>query len=156
MTETLPRPLTDIVGWVPYTFLEVPGRTAELMPSWPRMHETYPRLHGFSRLGHVFLSDEAEERFSVVYPLQGGAKGYDVGSLAAFHRTVLEDPGFQTWIFSASLVRSVVERLGPIDGDLIYMPVPYPILGGSGAPETYDSGDVWAFLDIVGQLWLQG
>lgn len=36
------------------------------------------------------------------------------------------------------------------------MPVPYPMLGGSGAPETYDKGNVWVFLDIVGQLWQKG
>ncbi|WP_420112918.1 T6SS immunity protein Tdi1 domain-containing protein [Pseudactinotalea sp.] len=147
--------LGDLAGWTPYTFSPEPVSTAEFMPSWPRVHDPYPLLHGFSRLGHVFLSDSAQQQFCVVYPLQGGSKGYPAGSLAEFQRTVTGDPGFQAWIFPPDLVRPVVDRLGPIDPDQVYMPVPYPMLGGSGAPESYDKGDVWVFLEIVGQLWQQ-
>lgn len=126
------------------------------MPSWPRLHEPYPLLHGFSRLGHGFLSDAAQQQFCAVYPLEGGSKAYPSGSLAEFRRTVTDDPNFQEWIFPPSLIRPIVERLGPIDSSEIYMPVPYPMLGGSGAPETYSKGDVWIFLEIVGQLWQRG
>lgn len=143
----------DLPGWNPYTFAPEPVPTAELMPEWPRLHEPYPLLHGFSRLGHVFLSDQAQQQWCVVYPLQGGSKSYTAASLAEFRRTVTEDADFQDWIFPSGVVRSVVERLGPIGPDEVYMPVPYPMLGGSGAPETYDKGNVWVFLDIVGQLW---
>src|SRR5690606_33131410 len=101
------------------------------MSAWPRLHEPYPLLHGFSRLGHVFLSDAAQQQFCVVYPLQGGSKGYAAGSLEEFRRTVTDDPGFQDWIFPPGLVRPIVERLGAISPDEVYMPVPYPMLGGS-------------------------
>lgn len=148
--------LSDLAGWTPYTFSPEPVSTSEFMPSWPRVHAPYPLLHGFSRLGHVFLSDDAQQQFCVVYPLQGGSKGYQAASLAEFQRTVTDDPDFQAWIFPPSLVRPIVERLGPIDSMEVYMPVPYPMIGGSGAPETYSKGDVWVFLEIVGQLWQEG
>lgn len=148
--------LADLPGWNPYTFAAQPGQTAELMPSWPRLHEPYPLLHGYSRMGHVFLSDQAQQQFCVVYPLQGGSKGYSAASLADFRATVIDDAMFQDWIFPPALVRPIVQRLGPIAHTEVYMPVPYPMLGGSGAPETYDKGDVWVFLDIVGQLWMNG
>jgi hypothetical protein len=147
------RPLAELPGWHPYTFAEEPAPTAEMMPTWPRLHQPYPLLHGFSRLGHVFLSDDNQQQFCAVYPLEGGSKGYAAASLAEFRRTVTDDPGFQAWIFPSGLVSSVVERLGPIGPEEVYMPVPYPMLGGSGAPETYSKGDVWVFLEIVGQLW---
>ncbi|PSK26501.1 T6SS immunity protein Tdi1 domain-containing protein, partial [Nocardia seriolae] len=44
---------------------------------------------------------------------------------------------------------SVVAVLGP---DQVYIPTPYPFLGGTKAPETYEIGDVWVFLDIVAQM----
>ncbi|GAB2598811.1 T6SS immunity protein Tdi1 domain-containing protein [Pseudactinotalea suaedae] len=149
---TTPAP-ADLPGWHPYTFAEEPAPTAEMMPTWPRLHGPYPLLHGFSRFGHVFLSDEDQQQFCAVYPLEGGSKAYPAASLTEFRRTVTDDPGFQSWIFPPSLVRSVVERLGPIGPEEVYMPVPYPMLGGSGAPETYSKGDVWVFLEIVGELW---
>ena len=147
--------LADLPGWAPFTFAEEPAPTAEMLPTWPRLHETYPLVHAFSRLGHVVLSDADERRFTVLYPLQGGMKGYEAASLEDFRRTVIDDLGFQAHVFPADLVRPVVERLGPISPDDVYFPVPYPVLGGSGAPETYSSGDVWVFLDIVGQVWLR-
>lgn len=149
------RWLADLPGWAPFTFTSEPASTAEMLPQWPRMHEPYPLVHGYSRLGHVVLSDEAQRRFAVLYPLQGGSKGYEAASLEEFRRTVVDDLGFQAFVFPSGLVRAVVERLGPIDAGSVYHPVPYPMLGGSGEPETYASGDVWVFLDIVGQLWMR-
>lgn len=148
--------LADLPGWNPYTFATEPWQTAELMPSWPRLHAPYPLLHGYSRLGHVFVSDEAQQHFAVIYPLQGGSKGYLAASLAGFRATVTDEHSFQEWVFPPSLVRPIVERLGPVAENEVYMPVPYPMLGGSGAPETYDKDDVWVFLEIVGQFWQQG
>lgn len=148
--------LADLPGWAPFTFASEPAPTAEMLPTWPRLHEPYPLVHGFSRLGHVVLSDEAQRRFCVLYPLEGGSKGYEAASLDELRRTVIDDRGFQIWLFPEALVRPIVERLGPIDAGAVYYPVPYPMIGGSGAPETYSSGDVWVFLDIVGQLWMQG
>lgn len=147
--------LAEVPGWVPFTFASKPARTAEMMRNWPRLHEPYPLVHGFSRLGHVVLSDVEQRRFAVLYPLEGGMKGYEAAGLEEFRRTVVDDVGFQSYIFPAGLVVPVVERLGPIGAGEVYFPVPYPMLGGSGAPETYSSGDAWVFLDIVGQMWLR-
>jgi hypothetical protein len=36
--------------------------------------------------------------------------------------------------------------------DLVDIATPYPFVGGTEAPETYDIGDVWVFLDIVAQF----
>ena len=146
----------DQSGWTPFTFAEEPAETAEMMPTWPRLHEPYPLLHGFSRLGHVIVSDRAQQRFAIVYPLEGGLKGYEAQSLADFRATVVDDPDFRAYILPSSHLRAIVEHVGPIDAGDVYYPVPYPMLGGSGAPETYSSGDVWVFLDIVGQMWMRG
>lgn len=152
---TIPEHAAEVPGFTPYTFAQ-PGSTAELMPSWPRLHESFPLLHGYSRLGHVFVSDAAQQQFAVIYPLEGGMKTYAAGSPAEFRQTVTDNPDFQAWIMPASHVAAIVAHVGPISPDQVYMPVPYPMLGGSGAPETYSSGDVWVFLEIVGQIWLQG
>lgn len=138
-----------------YTFLRTPAPTAEALSAWPRLHDPFPHVVGFSRLGHVFLQNPETGQFAVLYPLEGGMKAYDAADMDEFRATVLDDPGFQQYILPSSLMAAVVERLGPIAPNEVYMPVPYPMLGGSGAPETYDKGDVWVFLEIVGQIWQQ-
>jgi len=143
----------DVPGFAPWTFAPEPGPTDELMPQWPRLHADWPLVHAYSRLGHVVVSDAQQTRFAIVHPLEGGMKAYDAASLDELRRTVLEDADFLAFVMPASHVRAIVEHVGPIDADSVYYPVPYPMIGGSGAPETYASGDVWVFLDIVGQLW---
>lgn len=154
MTASIPLPLADVPGWQGYSALDEPAWTPSAMPSWPRLHERYPRVLAFSRLGHVVVSSRRVDDFAVVYPLEGGMKGYQFPDWDTFRAGVLDDPGFQHWIMPEPLVRPVVSRLGVVGDETIYLPVPYPAIGGSGAPETYSTGGVWAFLDLTGQLWL--
>ena len=136
-----------------YTFLGTPAATAEALANWPRLHEPFPLVVGFSRLGHAFLQNPEAKQFAVVYPLEGGMKAYNAADMDEFRATVLDDPGFQQYILPGSLLTPIIERIGPIAPNEVYMPVPYPMLGGSGEPDTYSKGDVWVFLDIVGQIW---
>jgi carbonic anhydrase len=41
-----------------------------------------------------------------------------------------------------ALVAEIEKRLGSLKSDEVYFPVPYPFLGGSGTPETFDKGDL--------------
>jgi hypothetical protein len=52
------------------------------------------------------------------------------------------------------LVERVRARIGDPAANQVYLPVPYPFLGGSGEPDTYDKGDVWVFWSIVGGMFL--
>ena len=47
-------------------------------------------------------------------------------------------------------VRAVADYVGPL-GDLeVYIPCPYPMAGGSCEPDTYEKGNVWVFMELVG------
>jgi len=43
-------------------------------------------------------------------------------------------------------------RLGEPGLDEIFIPEPYPFLGGSGELSTYAKGEIWIFARIVGQM----
>jgi len=65
---------------------------------------------------------------------------------------VLDEPGFQDYVLRPDHVAKLRKRLGALKPDEIYIPEPYPFLGGSEEPATYSRGNVWVFLDIVAQM----
>ena len=44
------------------------------------------------------------------------------------------------------------ERVGALGDEEVYIPCPYPFLGGSGELTTYQKGRLWEFLHLVGQM----
>jgi hypothetical protein len=53
--------------------------------------------------------------------------------------------------FRESDVALLTERLGALQREECFFPVPYPAIGGSGKLETYRRGDAWVHLDIYAQ-----
>ena len=65
----------------------------------------------------------------------------------------LKGAGIVESVLREPLVQSIEERLGKPDPGEVYIPVPYPWLGGSGEPNTYTKGDVWVYASLSGQSW---
>jgi hypothetical protein len=75
-------------------------------------------------------------------------------SLEEFESQVLEAPEFQSACLqprSLAELESLAERLGGLEAEEVYYPVPHPAIGGSGAIETYEKGNLWVFVEIAGQ-----
>ncbi len=67
--------------------------------------------------------------------------------------SALATPEVVTHVLRPQLLAALEARLGQLAVDEVYYPVPFPFLGGSGAPETFAKGNVWVFASIVGQSW---
>lgn len=72
---------------------------------------------------------------------------------AAFESAVLKDEGFQGYVLRKDHVAAICRRLGPLIENEIYIPEPYPFLGGSEKPETYSKGNFRVFADILGKWY---
>lgn len=124
----------------------------EIIGSWAEAFPAYSEVVGYSSLGHFFLHAPSSNEYAVLYPFKAAAKSYgEYGSTPAFEEAVLRDPGFEAYVLCADHVRLIAERVGPLGEDEVYIPQPYPTLGGSEAPETYGKGNVWVFADLVAQ-----
>ena len=111
----------------------------------------FTHVFGHSFLGHLFLWSPAGH-YGVAYPYLARFKDYGAfDSPAAFQAAVLEDPYVRTSIFREGDLPTLADRLGPVTAGQVYYPVPYEFLGGSGALETYDKGDLLVWASIVGQ-----
>jgi len=89
----------------------------------------------------------------VLHPFKGAAKSYGKhATIADFEQQVLREPGFESYVLRPAHIQVLAKRLGPLKDEEIYIPTPYPFLGGSDAPETYDKGNLWVFTHIVAQM----
>lgn len=120
---------------------------------WAPHFQKYDTIIGYSSLGHFFLRASTDSEYIVLYPLRKAAKSYGLfKTVTAFENEVLKEPGFSSYVLRSDHVAAIRARVGSLKKEEVYIPRPYPFLGGSEKPETYNKGDVWVFMEIVAQL----
>jgi len=120
---------------------------------WGTAIPAYNEVFGYSSLGHVFLRNSVTQEYAVLHPLKKSFKSYGTfSSIAEFQTQLLDDEGFASYVLRPAHVVAIRKRLGKLGTDQIYIPEPYPFLGGTDAPKTYKKGNVWVFLDLVAQF----
>jgi len=82
--------------------------------------------------------------------LVDGGVPRDVESVAAFEAAILLDPGFSEYVLRPTHQAAIQDRLGPLQAEEVYIPEPYPFLGGTEEPDTYNKGNFWVFASLVG------
>ena len=131
----------------------VTPQPATRLGCWDGQFAGYDEVLGYSVLGHFFLRNPKTSEYIVLHPLKGAAKSYgEHASIADFRREVLDEPGFQEYVFQPDHVAAIRARIGALGDGQVYIPEPYPFLGGSGEPETYTKGDAWVFANVVANL----
>ncbi|MET9486875.1 MULTISPECIES: T6SS immunity protein Tdi1 domain-containing protein [unclassified Nocardia] len=129
-----------------------PYRFEQVMPAWAPHFPQFDTVVGYSDLGHAFLMSTRTGEYAVLDPYSPGTKGYGAFSdVTAFIDRVLFDPDFLTYVLQPQHVSAIRRRLGPLAEDEVYIATPYPFLGGSEDPDSYDRGGVWVFFDLVAQ-----
>ncbi|MGV9818591.1 T6SS immunity protein Tdi1 domain-containing protein [Nocardia xishanensis] len=124
----------------------------EAMPAWAPHFSQFDLVFGYSDLGHAFLVNSQSGECAVLHPYRAAAKGYGAfADPADFADQVLREPGFAAVVLRNEHVARIRDRLGPLDPGQVYIATPYPFIGGSEEPETYDTGELWTFLELVAQ-----
>ena len=117
---------------------------------WSKHLGEFRQVVGFSLLGHIFLRSTA--CFAVLYPFQFALKKYkQVSNLDEFEATVLGDPDFVDQVLRPEHVNRIISYTGELEPNEVIIPMSYPFLGGDERPDSYQIGDVWVFLELVGQ-----
>jgi hypothetical protein len=126
---------------------------SEEIGCWADHFAKYDTIVGYSVLGHFFLRSSKDNEYAVLHPFKKAAKSYGVFPNAfAFEKAVLRNAGFAEQVLRPDHVAAVRQVVGPIKKNEVFIPMPYPFIGGSDKPETYGKGDVWVFMDIVAQM----
>lgn len=128
------------------------ARIDEVMPAWAEHFPQFDMVVGWSDLGHAFLMSTRTGEYAILDPYSAASKVYGTFTeIDGFISEVLFDPNVITYVLQPQHVSAIRRRLGPLGDDEVYIATPYPFLGGSEAPESYDKGGVWVFFDLVAQ-----
>jgi hypothetical protein len=134
-------------------YVLIPPKPMSELECWDKQFKKFDTIVGYSNLGHFFMHASKRNEYAVLHPFKKAAKSYGVfASTAAFEKDLLKDPGFAEYVLRPEHVALVKKRVGALKSGEIYIPAPYPFLGGSEKPETYSKGDVWVFMNIVAQM----
>ncbi|MFE3196214.1 T6SS immunity protein Tdi1 domain-containing protein [Nocardia sp. NPDC059240] len=130
---------------------------ATAAPQWAALFPQFDTVFGYSDLGHIFVVNQATGEHGLLYPYDNGGKNYGYfASTTEFVDTIIRDDYVTRVIFLSHHVAEIRQLLGPLGPDEVYIPVPYPFLGGTGEPGTYEIGNYWVFLDVLAGMMFGG
>jgi hypothetical protein len=134
-----------------YTLFSV--RPSSDLGPWAASFPNHTEVVGYSSLGHFLLRNPHDSEYLVLHPFKCAAKSYGShSSIEDFEAEVLKEPGFELYVLDSDHVAELFRHLGPLSVNQVYIPNPYPFLGGSEALETYEKGDAWVFMHVVAQM----
>jgi hypothetical protein len=137
----------------PVLYTLISSRPSSDLGAWASSFPSYTEVVGFSSLGHFFLRNPHDLDYIVLHPFQCAAKSYgSYRSVEDFEEEILKEPGFDLYVLRSEHVAALFRHLGPLAESQIYIPQPYPFLGGSEDLETYEKGDAWTFMHVVAHM----
>ena len=133
------------------TFSPVP--LAEKSKRWAhRIQAHYPNVFGFSAFGDLFVCSQDGRQVAVVLTNLPKLEQLNFDSIESFTSIFLTNASIVEQVLRKADYEQLVSRLGLLSNDQCFFPVPFPQVGGSGALDTYNKGDVWVHLDLLGQV----
>lgn len=139
-----------------YQLLESP-RSVEILGVWENHTGNYSEVLGYTVLGSIILRAPETNEYLVLHPRVHGSNAKQYGefdSIEDFEERILKDEGFIDYCidpFTREDISALTQRVGKLEKEESYFPVPDPCIGGSGELDTFKKGNVWVSTDISGQ-----
>jgi len=136
-----------------YWLLDQPKHKASL-GAWEDHVGDFDEVLGYTALADFILRNPQTREYLVFYPQKSGNNVKNYGpfeSLADFRQEVLDDRSFVDSCLRSNHVSVLASQIGSLGDSEVYYPVPFQCLGGSGALSTFDKGNVWVFVNLLGQ-----
>ena len=137
-------------GDVLYRLFAEPRASAEAWP-WDVALGRYSLILGYTALGDLFVQDPSTGEIAILFTFRAWLSSSRYDDVREFETEFLSNDGVVREVLREEFVRRVAALAGPLGEEQVYIPVPYPVIGGSGAAETHEPGNLWVFLSLVGQ-----
>jgi hypothetical protein len=110
----------------------------------------FSQVAGHTSFGDIFLLDPDSGQYAVLCPLTGQRFPTSCYDRESFVSSFLADPDIIERFSRPADEKKLRRRLGPVGNEEVYIPCPYPFVGGSGELSTYQKGGLWEFIELVG------
>ena len=135
-----------------YRLLSQPANVGQSVCRWARIVGDFDELFGYSYLGDVFLRNPYSGQCAVLFTIGPELVPLGVNSIHDFIACFLAHPEAKRTVLQEQKVVQIEERLGALAEDEIFIPVPFPFLGGDSSVASYKKVDFYDYMELVGGL----
>ncbi|GHB62458.1 hypothetical protein GCM10008107_09420 [Psychrosphaera saromensis] len=135
-----------------YHFLEE-EKGKDWLDEWASITGDFDQIKAYTDLGDVFLVNSQTNEIGLLMTMANNFHEMGFTDWNEFQEVVMSNPNFQEDVVQKSFIYKVKEHCGELGDYEVYIPTPYPCLGGSGEPETHKKGDLWVYLAISSQTF---
>jgi hypothetical protein len=132
-------------------FFENPESSVRL-GCWENKAGNFRIAIGYTAWGDFFLQNPDTRQFAILYAFNPEIVPLHFNTIDAFKSEYLHAPEVQSHLIRPERLVAVEARLGALSEGEVFIPELFPFLGGSCEPESYAKGNLWTFIDFVGQL----
>ncbi|MBK9218385.1 MAG: DUF1851 domain-containing protein [Uliginosibacterium sp.] len=130
-------------------------RGKEWLDGWASIAGDFDQVKAYTDLGDLFLVNSKTNEVGILLVMANKFHQMGFTDWEEFKQTVMNNPNFQERVVQKSFIARVKEHCGQLGEYEVYIPTPYPCLGGSGEPETHKKGNLWVYLAISSQTFAQ-
>jgi hypothetical protein len=125
---------------------------SEVAPEWSQFVGRFQKIWAYNFFGDLFLQDPENNDIAILYTVSPELIPTRYSSVSIFIEEVFSDPEYSDELLQPKKSSALINRLGSLNELEVYIAEPYLFLGGDGSIESYSSGNIWVYLDIIGQL----
>ena len=133
-----------------YTLLKNP-ENCEKLGCWHSVVGDFNIVFGFTFFGDFFLQNAESGQIAILYTIAPELIPTKFNTVASFVDELLSDTEVETELVRPQDIEKLIKLIGPLKESEVYIPVPYPFLGGDNSLESYAKGSAWVYADLVGQ-----
>ncbi|WP_070971797.1 T6SS immunity protein Tdi1 domain-containing protein [Vibrio sonorensis] len=136
-----------------YVVFSVPEPVSEL-GIWASQSGAYDLVLGYSFFGDLFLMNSVNKQLAILYVMPPELSEMQFFGINSFKSDCLTHEIIREDVLRESKVDVLRDSIGELAEGQVYIPQPYPFLGGNYEVENYSKGDLVTFLSIIGELQL--
>lgn len=123
--------------------------------SWKDISKPFDLILGASLFGDLFLMDSKNQQLSLLYVMPPELIKMDFYGQKSFIEDCLTNEIIREDVLCEAKVDQLINKVGHLDDDEIFIPEPCPFLGGDMSIDSYSKGKLTTFLSIVGDLQIK-
>lgn len=133
-----------------YTILEKP-ESSEKLGCWESIVGEFNQVVGFTLFGDFFLQNSETGQVAILYTIEPEIVPTNFNTITSFVNELLSNNEVEPDLIRPQDVEKLNNLIGVLDEEQVFIPEPYPFLGGDRSLESYSKGNAWVYADLVGQ-----
>lgn len=118
---------------------------------WESVVGEFNMVFGFTFFGDFFLQNSETGQIAILYTIEPEVVPTNFNTVSSFVDELLSNKEVEPELVRPQDIEQLIKLVGDLEEEQIFIPEPYPFLGGDLSLESYAKGNAWVYADLVGQ-----